>query len=235
MPMSESLSRGHWQAWQMDPLGGDALNAGDPDAARRERLRKQAFAQRQALQRLRAEAEAEAERLGHAQGKALGYAQGLAEGREAAAEELRRQLEQTLEPLRALCQNFDAALREVDGQLARQVGQVALELASRLAGTALSVQPQQVEQLARRMLACEPALAGKPSLKLNPADLPWVQERLGEELAAAGWSLHADPSILPGGCRALSPSAELDATRQTRQALFEQSAQCLLDETVAPQ
>lgn len=234
MPMSESLPKGHWQAWQMDPLGADALEAIDPQAAQRERQRKQALAQRQALQRLRAQAEAEAERLGHAQGKALGYAQGLAEGREAAAEELRQQLDQTLEPLRALCQNFDTALREVDDQLARQVGEVALELASRLAGLALSVQPQQVEQLARQMLACEPALSGKPSLNLNPGDLAWVQERLGEELTAAGWSLHADASILPGGCRAQTPAAELDATRQTRQALFERSGQWLLDAAIAP-
>lgn len=235
MPMSERLPHGHWQAWQMDPLGTEAPLSVDPDAARREQQRKHALAQRLALQRLRDQAQAEAERLGHAQGKELGYAQGLAEGREAAAEELRQQVSQTLEPLRALCLSFDEALRKVDDLVARQVGQVALELASRLAGTALSVQPEHVEQLARRMLACEPALTGKPSLELNPGDLPWVQGSLGDELAAAGWTLHADPSIEPGGCRALSATAELDATRQTRQALFERNGQWLLDEMAPPQ
>ncbi|AVD90820.1 flagellar assembly protein FliH [Pseudomonas sp. SWI44] len=219
----------------MDPLGTQEPICADPDTAHREQQRKHALAQRLALQRLRDQAQSEAERLGHAQGKQLGYAQGLAEGREAAAEELRQQVSQTLEPLRALCLSFDEALREVDSLVARQVGQVALELASRLAGMALAIQPEQVEQLARRMLACEPALTGRPSLNLNPDDLPWVQGSLGDELAAAGWTLHADPSVAPGGCRALSATAELDATRLTRQTLFERNGQWLLDEMVPSQ
>ena len=170
---------------------------------------------------------------GHAEGRQLGYDNGLAEGREAAAQELRQQVKQTLEPLRALCLSFDAALREVDGLLAVQVGKVALELAGRLAGEALAVQPAQVEAQVRQMLASDPELAGKPRLSLNPDDLPWVESSLGEELHAAGWSLHADPSLLPGGCRVSSKAGELDATRQTRQALFEGNGQWLLEQTAA--
>lgn len=232
MPMSEAQE--HWQPWHMEPLGTDAPSTDDPDAPRRERLRKQAFEKRLELQRLRDQTLAEAREQGLAEGREQGHAQGLAEGREAAAEELRQQVLKTLEPLRALCLSFDEALREVDGLVAKQLGRVALDLAGRLAGKALSVQADQVEVLVRQMLACEPVLAGKPSLSLNPDDLPWVQSSLGDALDTAGWSLHADPSVLPGGCRVSSTAGELDATRQTRQDLFERSGQWLLEETILP-
>lgn len=231
MLMSDPLAS--WQPWCMEPLASTAPATVDAGAARREQARRRAFEQRLELQRLREQTRAEALQQGLLEGKEQGYAQGLAEGREAAAEELRKQLSQTLEPLRALCQSFDDALRQVDGQVAGQLGQVAIDLAARLAGKAMAVQPEQVEALARQMLACEPVLAGKPALHLNADDLPWVQGCLGDELAAAGWSLQADPHILPGGCRLLSAAGELDATRQTRQDLFERSGQWLLEAAAA--
>jgi flagellar assembly protein FliH len=229
--MSEPLAT--WQPWCMEPLGSNEPAAVQAGAARRELARKRAFEQRLELQRLREQTRAEALQQGHAEGKQQGYAQGLAEGREAAAEELRLQLQQTLEPLRALCQSFEAALGEVDGLIAGQLGRVAIDLAARLAGQAMAVQPEQVEALVRQMLACEPVLAGKPALHLSASDLPWVQRTLGDELAAAGWTLQADPHILPGGCRLLSAAGELDATRQLRQDLFERNGQWLLEVAAA--
>lgn len=213
----------------MAPLDNGEPPAFDEDAARREQRRRQAAAQRQELQRLREQAQAEGHQQGHAEGRQQGYDEGLAQGREAAAEALRQQVEQTLQPLQALCLSFAAALREVDGLLAGHLGQVALDLAARLAGEALAVQPAQVEALVRQMLASDPELAGKPRLSLNPDDLPWVESSLGDELHAAGWTLHADPGLLPGGCRVTSKAGELDATRQTRQAMFEGNGQWLLD------
>jgi len=227
MPMSEAMS--HWQPWQMEPLGSDEAQADAAHAAHRERLRRRAFEQRLALERQRNDALAEARERGHAEGREQGHAVGLAEGRAAAAEELREQVRQTLEPLRSLCLNVEAALHEVDGLLAGQIGRVALDLAARLAGEALAVQPAQVEALVRQMLASEPQLTGKPCLSLNPDDLPWVESSLGEELQAAGWSLRADPAILPGGCRVRSAAGELDATRQTREAMLQDAGQWLLD------
>ncbi|WP_205299769.1 flagellar assembly protein FliH [Pantoea sp. Tr-811] len=231
--MSDPFAHAHWRPWHMEPLGADQPPVADAGAARRELARKRAFEQRLALQQLREQTEAQAREVGHAEGREQGYAQGLEEGRKAAAEELRQQLEQTLAPLRALCRSFDQALQAVDGQVASQLGRVAIDLAGRLAGQALAVQPAQVEVLVRQMLACEPALSGKPGLGLNPNDLPWVQGCLGDELAAAGWHLQADPSILPGGCRLLSTAGELDATRQARQDLFERNAQWLLERAAA--
>lgn len=225
--MSEAMTR--WQPWQMEPLGSGDVAADEAHAAQRERLRRRAFEQRLELERQRSEALAEARQIGHAEGREQGYAVGLEEGRAAAAEELREQVRQTLEPLRSLYQSFDAALHEVDGLLAGQVGRVALDLAARLAGEALAVQPAQVEVLVRQMLASEPHLSGKPRLSLNPNDLPWVESSLGEDLEAAGWSLRADPAILPGGCRVSSAAGELDATRQTREAMFNDAGQWLLD------
>jgi flagellar assembly protein FliH len=229
------MAQGHWQPWQMAPLGNDEPPSGEPAAARREQARRRAVEQRLALQQLRERTLADAQQAGHAEGKELGYAQGLAEGRAAAAEELRQQAKDVLEPLRALCLSFDEAMREVDGMVAARLGQVAIDLAGRLAGKALAVQPEQVQVLVREMLACEPALTGKPALSLSPDDLPWVQRCLSDELDAAGWSVQEDRSVLPGGCRVSSATGELDATCQTRRDLFERNGQWLLDSiSVAP-
>ena len=51
----------------------------------------------------------------------------------------------------------------------------------------LTLDPTAVLAVARTVIASEPALAGAPSLIVNPADLPIVEAYLLEELQAAGW------------------------------------------------
>lgn len=219
-----------WQPWQMEPLGSPASAGDDPQSSNRERLRKQAFQHKLQLQVLREKTISDAQQLGHAQGLEQGYAQGLEEGRQAAAVELQQQAVHTLQPLLALCRNFDDALKSMDAHIARQLVRIALDAARQLAGDALVAQPEQVLALVQGMLDSDVELTGKPKLWLNPQDLQRVQDSLGEQLDAAGWALHADPSMLPGGCRVVSASGELDATRQSRLSLLNRSVERTLDE-----
>lgn len=231
---SPAGDRDRWQTWQMEALGRDELlSTDDPDMGRRELLRKKAFQQKLELQTLREKTLSEAQQAGHAQGMEQGYAQGLVEGREAAAVELQQQIARTLQPLLELCQNFEQALEQMDEHIARQLTRVALDTARQLAGEALTAQPEQVICTVQAMLGSNPDLSGKPRLHLNPDDLQWVQGSLGEQLAAAGWVMNADPKILPGGCRVTSASGELDATRQSRWEMLNGTAERLLDQTVA--
>ena len=231
---SPAADRDRWQTWQMEALGRDEpLSADDPDTGRRELLRKQAFEQKLELHKLRDKTLGEARQAGHAQGLEQGYAQGLSEGREAAAVELQAQILTTLQPLLELCQNFEQALEQVDQHIARQLTRVALDTARQLAGEALTAQPEQVICTVQAMLSNNPDLSGKPRLHLNPDDLQWVQGSLGEQLVEAGWVMHADPKILPGGCRLTSASGELDATRQSRWDMLNATAERILDQTVA--
>jgi flagellar assembly protein FliH len=126
--------------------------------------------------------------------------------------ELQQQVVRTLQPLLELCRNFDEALKSMDVQIASQLVRIALEAARQLAGEALTAQPEQVLVLVNRLLDSDLELTGKPKLWLNPEDLRRVQDSLGEQLDAAG-GLHADPAMLPGGCRVVSAGGELDATR----------------------
>ncbi|PRA26781.1 flagellar assembly protein FliH [Pseudomonas poae] len=219
-----------WQPWQMDPLGSPALPSDDPQTTHRERLRKQAFQHKLEMQVLREKTIADAHQLGHAQGVEKGYAQGLDEGRQAAALELQQQVVHTLQPLLALCRNFEEALKSMDQHIAHQLVRIALDAARQLAGEALSAQPEQVLTRVQGMLDSDLELTGKPKLWLNPQDLQRVQDSLGEQIDAAGWTLQADASMLPGGCRVASASGELDATRSSRLNLLYRSVERTLDE-----
>ena len=159
-----------------------------------------------------------------------GYALGLDEGRQAAAVELQQQMAVTLQPLLELCRNFDQALKALDTQIVRQLVRIALDAAQQLAGEALNAQPEQVLVWVKRLLDSDLELTGKPKLWLNPEDLQRVQDSLGEQLDAAGWALHADPAMLPGGCRVVSAGGELDATRPSRLGLLNRSVERTLDE-----
>ncbi len=222
-----------WQPWQMGPLSCIELPAHDPDMSHRERLRKQAFQHRLEMQVLREKTLNEAQQVGHAQGAEQGYAQGLSEGRQAAAVELQQQVVLTLQPLLELCRNFDQALKQMDGHIARQLTRIALDAAQQLAGEALTARPEQVIAIVQKMLNSDPELTGKPRLWLNPDDLQLVQSSLGEQIDAAGWALHADTTMLPGGCRVVSASGELDATRQSRLGMLNRSTAPVLEDAVA--
>ncbi|MBX8520660.1 flagellar assembly protein FliH [Pseudomonas cichorii] len=230
---SPASDRDRWQTWQMEALGSNELPVHDPDMSRREKLRKQAFQHKLEMQVLREKTISEAHQIGHAQGVEQGYAQGLSEGRQAAAVELQQQVLQTLQPLLELCQNFDQALKQMDAHIARQLTRIALDTARQLAGEALTAQPEQVISIVQKMLNSNPELTGKPRLWLNPDDLQLVQGCLAEQIEAAGWVLHADTTILPGGCRVVSASGELDATRQSRWEMLSRTTDRTLEDAVS--
>lgn len=210
---------GQWQPWRMAVLPSEAPPTPDLDEAQAEAQRKHAFQRKLELQARRDKVRQEAQRQGHeagfAAGQAEGYAQGLEQGRLAGEASLQEQIHATLEPLRALCENFDQALRQLDGQLLAQLTEVALAAARQIAGEALQAQPQQVLHRVQALLQHEPALTGKPRLWLHADDLPLVRDALGEPLEAAGWSLLADSALARGGCRVSSASGELDASLET--------------------
>jgi predicted Zn-dependent protease len=54
------------------------------------------------------------------------------------------------------------------------------------------------------------------ALHLNPADLPLVEERMGDMLAHAGWKPFADETIERGGCRVKFDGGEVNATMKSR-------------------
>ncbi|MDQ0139947.1 flagellar assembly protein FliH [Cupriavidus necator] len=200
-----------WQRWQMgslDPRHAEPVEAlaalpAEPAPppidfaaldAMREGARKEGYAQ------------------GYTQGQTQGYGDGHREGYARGLEAARNEAAQ----LQALAGNLRNALGSVDDEVARALVSLALDVARQLVRSTLAHDPAALLPAVRELLTSEPALSGSPSLLLHPDDVVLVETHLHGELAAAGWTVRADPSVTRGGCIASAASGERDATLPTR-------------------
>lgn len=211
-----------WRRWQMGELQAesrrhDAERAAKPaeDAARQERFRRQAELKALREKTLR-EAREEGFKAGFEEGRSEGQAQGLAEGRQQAEQELEQHTREVLAPLKPLAEQFSDALALLDEEVANDMVELALATGRQLAGEALKARPRQVLELVRALLHTDPPLTGQQRLWLHPLDHKLVEQHLGQELGAAGWTLQPDDQLSRGGCRVTSASGELDATWESR-------------------
>ncbi|TDR56113.1 flagellar assembly protein FliH [Halomonas ventosae] len=226
--MSERAHGSAWRRWEMEALSLPERRRAQAEAEIQARdAARQAQADehlRQARERALAEEQEQARRAGYeagfAQGQEEGHregmAQGLAEARETAHKELERELREALSPVADLADSFRQALARLDEEVANRLVTLALTVGRKLAGEALQASPEQVLESVRALLHAEPEPLGHPRLWLHPEDLGLVEEVLGAELEAAGWTLQPDDAISRGGCRVTSRSGELDATLETR-------------------
>ncbi len=211
-----------WRRWEMGEL-----RAPRQASESRQEAAPQAEARRRETERRQAELDAlhkkvhrEGYEAGHREGLEAGHAEGLAkgleEGRRRAQEELETRAREEFAPLATLAGEFGEALTSLDEALAEDLVDLALETGRQLAGEALKARPRQVLELVRALLHTEPPLVGQQRLWLHPLDHRLVEQHLGEELAAAGWTLQPDDQLTRGGCRVTSSHGELDATWETR-------------------
>lgn len=223
----EQSSR-QWQRWQMAELTAEPVparkkrsgggNDGLPltEAQRREQLREEA--RETGLEDGRQAGFEQGLNEGREQGHAEGYDAGLAEGRARAETELETRTRETLQPLHALMQGLEEARECMDDEIAKSMVELALNVGQQLARQALDARPEVVLDIVRELLHSEPALTGKPRLWLHPEDLHLVEERLGNEISAAGWQLQPDDALQRGGCRLISSSGGIDASWEERVA-----------------
>lgn len=138
------------------------------------------------------------------QARAEGYAAGLAEAR----------VEN--ERFAAMMAGVDQSISRLERDMAGTLLQLAVDLARQVLRESISVRPELILPLVEEALAGIARGASVGALHLNPADLPLVEERMGEALAHAGWKAFADESIMRGGCRVKFEGGEVDATIDTR-------------------
>lgn len=216
-----------WRPWRMGPLGESERSARRKvntvqhqlDAARRQTERDRLAREKErqaALDDARRQGYAE----GFAEGREAGYREGLASGQEDGYRESRETTAAALAPMNELLQSFHEALQQLDESVTDQLVELAMETGRQLAGEALKARPRAVLDLVRKLLHQETLLTGQPRLWLHPRDYELVQETLGEEFQAAGWSLQPDDVITRGGCRVTSSNGEIDATQESRWRLL---------------
>jgi flagellar assembly protein FliH len=205
-PTADKARMSAYQRWEMasfDPVQTDR-SAVDQAALEKH------------LRRVRDEAHAKGLASGHVAGQAMGYQAGYDQGYEQGINEGRRIAAEEAARLSSMADQFKTALQAADAVVADALTALALDIAQQVVSQHLTLDPTAVLAVARTVIAAEPALAGAPSLIVNPADLPIVEAYLLEELQAAGWLVRTDPDIERGGCKAQAASGEIDATNVTR-------------------
>lgn len=145
---------------------------------------------------------------GHAEGVAEGRAEGIAQGRAEAAREL--------ENLRRIAEQLGDEVARADEVIAKEVLDLALDLARAMLKTSLNVKPDLVLPIVGEAIRYLPSLQQPALLHLNPHDAALVKSQMADELNKAGWRVVEDGQILRGGCRIETASNQIDASVQTR-------------------
>jgi len=133
-----------------------------------------------------------------------GYRAGLAEARASNAE------------LASTLAGVTQAVGRFERDMAASLLKVAIDLARQVLRQSIAVRPELIVPLVEEALAGLARSTQPGALHLNPADLPLVEERMGEMLAHAGWKPFADETIERGGCRVKFDGGEVDATMKSR-------------------
>ncbi|OGS81081.1 MAG: hypothetical protein A2061_01420 [Gallionellales bacterium GWA2_59_43] len=141
-----------------------------------------------------------------------GYAQGHEVGYAAGAQQMHMEIGQ----VQALMQQLDSALNQVDTQLAQSLLDLSLEIARKMVGTTLQVNPEVILTVVNEAIGSLPHFNQHAHLVLHPEDVELVRKHLGDQLSHTGWKLLSDARIERGGCRVETAHTKVDATVDAR-------------------
>jgi flagellar assembly protein FliH len=145
------------------------------------------------------------------QAREEGYAAGLAEGRAAA----KKELDERVARLDAICTAAARPLNEFDDAVERELALLATVIAQRVVARELQLDPSLIDRAVREAAAALPSATRDLRVWVHPADMDLLRE-----LAAAEphWRFGANPSLQRGDCVLESASSRLDARVSTRLA-----------------
>ena len=172
------------------------------------------------LERIQREAWQEAYDQGHAEGRGAGYEVGYREGN--------REGEVHAERLRQLADALQVESLRQDEAVAREVLELALNVAQQMLRTTIKAKPQSVLVVIREALQSLPTLSGHHKVVVHPDDAPIVREWLAREHGHLSWKVLEDSQMERGGFRFESAHSELDASLETR---WREITSCLGTET----
>jgi len=145
------------------------------------------------------------------QAREEGYAAGLAEGRAAA----KKELDERLARLDAICTAAARPLSGMDDAVERELALLATVIAQRVVTRELQLDPALIERMVREAAAALPAATRELRVWVNPSDLDVLKE-LG--VAEPHWRFGANPALQRGDCVLESERSRLDARVSTRLA-----------------
>ena len=145
------------------------------------------------------------------QAREEGYAAGLAEGRAVA----KKELDERLARLDAICTAAARPLTGMDDAVERELALLATVIAQRVVTRELQLDPALIERIVREAAAALPSATRELRVWVNPSDLDLLKE-LG--VAEAHWRFGANPALQRGDCMLESERSRLDARVSTRLA-----------------
>lgn len=143
-----------------------------------------------------------------------GYEAGHAAGYAAGQEKAQVSLTEKTNALAKMLKQFDSAISQLDEQISDELVTLAIAIAHKLVGEAVSATPEAIRHVVREALLHLPQ--NRLRIHLHPVDAEVIREHLAEHLSQGHHQLLEDESIGRGGCRVESANCELDATMNTR-------------------
>jgi flagellar assembly protein FliH len=145
-----------------------------------------------------------------------GYAAGFEEGQLAGRAQVRQESSSLAEQFSRLALEFRVELSRADESLAREVLDLALDVAKAVLKVGLEIRPDLVVPVVRDAIRYLPAVQQPATVFLHTEDANLIKHYLGEELAQADWRVAEDPTIERGGCRVETATNQIDASIGTR-------------------
>lgn len=186
-----------YQRWELASFGDERPKAPETPQITLAQINEQIAAARE-----------QGHREGYAAGHAEGLALGLSEGRATADEEVIR--------FKEIATSFQSDVAHANELIARDVLDVALDLAKAMLKSALQIRPELVLPIVSEAVRYLPSVQQPAILLLHPEDAKIVKQYMDDELNKAGWRITDDPHIDRGGCRVETASNQIDATLPTR-------------------
>lgn len=152
------------------------------------------------------------------------YAQGVAQGRAEATVEWQRRLDdyvanqgqEAASRLDALVQAMDAGLNGMQQQMARDMLQLACEIARQVVRQELRTNPQALQPVVQEALGMLVAEGRPATVRLNPLDQQLLGASLCEAFASTAVQWVADAAVQPGGCLVEFAGTVVDGSLEKR-------------------
>jgi flagellar assembly protein FliH len=194
---AEVISDFAGQAWQLPAVEGELVL---DDGARR----RISLPTAQDLEALAKAAHEEGFKQGYEDGRRAGHAAGT------------QQLAEACRHVESIIERLADPLRDLDDAVVKSIADLAILIARQLVRRELRVAPGEVVAVVRQALACLPAAARHPRVRLHPEDLELVAAAMGPAEADRTWRLEPDPLITRGGCLVETEASYIDATIEAR-------------------
>ncbi len=172
----------------------------------------------EAIEKIRQQAYEDGFKQGQQEGYAQGEEQGRAKGEELGYQAGFNQGDKDVRALQAqlteLVQAAESPVRRYQQQVETSVLALVQQVATRVVGEELSLQPERIHAMVSQALEALPSDSEHLQLRVHPDDQSLVEELRDQQ--QAGWQVVADPRLTPGSLMIRGAASYLDYSLEAR-------------------